>query len=338
MSAAEPFDVSDITAHVSIGAPITREQMLAEQRAAAAEPAAPLPDEPNPYVYDDAVVNEARYMAVSVVGPGMRKQHDGGLTLIKLRAAYASVEEAMEQAPKLPPDGADTLLMEMYHFSILPCDDRVLAMTADERDGLMNECLKSYNAMRVDSRTTFDTRKGKMRADMERQEGLRKQFNEGMVDASELDSACVCPEPVVDAPQAAPAPQGAFLPSDASSTVYTHCVLAIVSMAEVDDAGYDVPEVMRGRSIVKICGAFKQESQAHEHALELRKLLPNRHMDLFVVCTSEWLQCPPDVDLLPEVKYEQDKLTEALGSLHPKQTPSQVMDYMMAVDNPVDAA
>ncbi len=340
MAAPTPLtdaEIRGLQCEYSVGAPMTRAQMLAERAADAQAQAQPrhdggltLPDEEHPHLFDDRPVDHNAFAVVSVARPG---QHPGDGVLLKIRAVHDSVEAAAAAAKALPTERCDTCIYELYKFCVLPYSAALCEMGAAERDAAMNRALELYKRRRIESDVDFARRKQVMLDDMQQQEATKAKIRAGEAPEDTLDSSCALPAEVV-AQKAAADPDACRpkLRSDEPTSSHRFAVLAIVDMADVDG----VDEAVRGSVFVKINGVFRSQDDATAHAEKLRKEFRYRHIDIYVAHLFEWLACPPDSALLEHVVYGQNKLNEALGKR--EFTAADALDAMRADDPGVEAA
>lgn len=327
------MDFSDVAAHMEIGMPLTFEEMQRErQTSEQCTPREELSGETNPYVFDDKPVNHNNFAAISVVDDSLSQKHVSSATLLKIRGAFATLDDL--KTAVVPNENCDLFACELYKFSILPCTADIISMDSDTRDGVMNDCLRMYENMRIASADDFDARKRKMMDDIKRQEDIKERVRQGELPESAIESASVCPE---ELPEAAQPDEGAHMLSDAPLSDFKFATVAMISIKEITDADpdgnkYNVPDCMRGKTIFKIAGTFRTQEEASTHAEKLRKQRKYKHIDLYVVHMYEWLFCPPNVELLPCVQYAQDKLTEAIGTLKDEVTASEMMQDMIEAD------
>lgn len=329
--AAQSSDTSaeDLVCSYDIDAPLTYEQMCAERardREAAMAPHASS-DEVNPYVFNDAPVDHCAFALASVARPC---QHDGEQLLLKVRGVFASTEDAMRHAEGCDSEGCTTFVMEMYKFCVMPPSAPLMALAESERDEKLNIALRCY-AEHVSSRHDFNERKAKMMEAIAKLETDKKRVQDGEMEEKDLDSSCICPEPVVDVmPLQDPTMHDRKMRGDEPANSYDHVVLCIADLAGVEG----VPSELAGSVVVKLGAAFRGQEKADGHAQKLRKQLRYRHHDVYVANLYEWLACPPDAALLPNVTYEQKKLTEAIGQRN--FGASEIMEGMLASD-PMEA-
>lgn len=332
MAASSSFDVSELSAHMEVGKPLTFEEMQRERsNDQSLQSLSTTSTERNPYVFEDKPVNHNNFAVLSMLANSMNQRHETEPSLIKIRGAFPTLEDV--RAAQLPTEKCDLFACELYKFCILPCSDEILALGNDKRDELMNKCLMAYESVRVTSVDDFDERKRMMTDDIKRQEEIKKKVRKGELPESAIESESICPEPLQDQ---VPERTGPLMLSDRPLDDFTHAVLAIINIQDITDADkdntYDIPDFMKDKTITKIAGVFRTEDDAHKHAEKLRKIRNYKHIDLFVVAMYEWLHCPPNVELLPNVKYAQDKLTEAIGTLKDEVSPSDVLQSMLESD------
>lgn len=332
MEGSSTFDVSELDAHMEIGKPLTFEEMQKERSNDQNLPTVTSDNkEKNPYVFEDKPVNHNNFAVISVLSDSMQQRHKTESSLIKIRGTFASIDDV--RAAQLPTEKCDLFACELYKFCILPCSKEIIELDSHERDAIMNKCLAAYEKVRLSSSDEFDERKRMMTDDIKRQEDIKEKIRKGQLPESAVESASVCPETLQEQ---VPDQVGPVMISDRPFDEFTHAVLAIVSIQEIIDAdpenAYEIPAVMKNKTITKISGAFRTEDEAHKHAEKIRKHRNYKHIDLFVVSMYEWLSCPPNIEQLPNVKYAQDKLTEAIGNLKEEVSPSEVLQSMIDSD------
>ena len=343
-SSTLPDDLQGLVCNMDVGAPLTQEQMMADRQALLRENKQPTVDaavtEANPYLFEDAAVNHNKFAIVSILSDMLKQKHTDGHQMMKIRGVFATVEAARTALSMLPTENCDLYIYELYKFCPVPCTPQLLEMDAAERDALMNTCLQQYEECRLASQDEFEQRKQTMLDEIKRHEGIKEKVRAGELDENAIESACVVPEPVNEAAPAAAPADLAYMPSDPQLNEFAFAVTAIVDTDEVTAAGFEIPDAMRGVTVLKVAGAFRLEEEAKAHAELLRKKRAYKHIDLSVIRMYEWLPVPPDVDTLPVVKYRQDKLTEAVGQIKSEVTPSEMLQQMqeMNVEESLDIA
>lgn len=318
------MNLQDLDANLEFGAPLTEQEFRALQsgeQSQSTSSLAPETSESNPFVFDDDPVNHNKFAVLSILSNSMNQRHQNDCTVIKIRGAFASMD-AIKRA-KIDNEGCDLFACEMYKFCILPCSADVMALSVEERDEMMNESLRLYEAARLHSNDEFERRKRDMLSDLERQEEIKRKVNEGVLPTEAIESQCIFPEPLAEK-------QGVnstdAMDSDRPVNSFTFAVMAVVDMNDVEST--ELPEVMRGKTIFKLCGAFQKEEEANRHAKRLRKAQRYKHIDVCVAHMYEWLPYPPNIELLPVVHYDQNRLTEAVGALQEEVTPMQALTDM----------
>lgn len=299
-------DIRDLEAKYSIGDAVTFEQMQKiksnEQEFSLQNPFE-RETEKNPYVFEDKPVGFRHYALLNIVGPGMPQQHEGGKTLLKVKATTATAEDGRLLAESLhsKDNTYGIYVNEMFKFVVVPPP----AVDATDPDGMLNEAIKNEYTTMEDRSQAFSDRKTQMLEDIERQNDITRRIAEGELDESERDSACKFPENTNEQKLQEPTVTASMEP-DPFLGRDRYVVLATLKLTR------DGP--LKDHVVLKLCGSFETEELANDRMTTLKKDLKYKLFDVCVCDMSSWLEIPPPYELIENVRYDNTKLTEALGA------------------------
>jgi hypothetical protein len=318
------MSLKDMKAHMEIGAPMTYEEMMKMKSSETVATDNRSTTEKNPYIFEDKPIGTMRYCIVSMLSNALRQKHDNGNNYIKIRATLQTQKEAVECVPQLDSEKCDMYAYELFKFCAVPCGEAFRSLEEEERDSVLNDAMKAYKKHRVESNVVYEQRKQVMLDDMDRQEKDKERIRAGKLKDSELNSASVAPEAVHSSMNGVERIENGDMKSDRPFNEYNHAVIAIVDLKDISN----ISSVLTDSNIIKICGVFKSEKDANEHANDLRQRTKYKHIDLYVCCLYEWLMIPPNQEELETVKYTNDKLNDVLGRKNPKSTPTEIYESM----------
>ena len=295
--------VEDLEAKYSIGDAVTLEEMQAikrNEKEFSLQNPFEHETESNPYLFEDKPVGFRHYALLNIVGPGMPQQHEGGKTMIKVKATTATVDDARLLAEQLHNKDKTygIYVNEMFKFVVVPLP------SMDAMDVALNDAIKQeYEAME-DRRHAFSDRKTQMLEDLERQNDITRRIANGELDRSQSDSASKFPEDMTQKVEE-PAVSASMEP-DPILGRDRYVVVATLKLTK------DGP--LKDHTVLKLCGSFETEELANSHMTTLKKDLKYKLFDVSVCDMFSWLEIPPPYELIEKVHYDNTKLTEALGS------------------------
>lgn len=312
--------MEDLNAHYAIGDAMTFEQMVQtkkeEKEISLYNPFEKL-TEVNPYVFEDKPVGLRRFAVVSLVGEGFPQKHDSGKCMMKVKVSTISQEKATQMCELIQEKEKNFALfvVEMFKFICLP-------PLAQDVDSEMNVAIKLEYAALNDEKEEFNNRKKAMMDEVKRHNEITKKIADGELDASEAQSAPILPE---DMTKIEPSDEV----SDSMEPDGPLCTDKYVVIASIKITKY---EKMKDHLIVKICGTFENEADANSHMKTLKKDTKYKLFDVTVCDMYVWLEMPPPYELIENVVFDSEKLTETLGQR--KQTINiDSSDMQIANDN-----
>lgn len=302
-----PADLNDVNANYSVGNAMTYEQMM-KQRQSETEYELHNPfeekQETNPYVFEDKPIGARRYALLNLVGPGLPQTHEGGKTFIKLKGATTTINQAKTLANALherEEKKYGIYLTELFKFICLPPPPADVSIA--DADVVMNECIKrSYNEY-ITKRDDFNTRKKAMMDDLARQNKITERIAAGELPAEAADSKSLFPETQPDHKEEEDRP-GESMEKDIPTSSEHYVVIATLLSA--------LPWADKG-VIYKLCGVFETEEKAVTHMKDLKRSSKYKLFDVTVAEMYSWLEMPPPYEVIENVHYDSNKLTEALG-------------------------
>ena len=296
--------MEDLSARYAIGDAMTFDQMQ-ESKKGEVEFSVHNPftesKEVNAYVFEDTPVGTRKYVLLNIVGEGFPQQHEKGGLMIKVKVATVTANQAKElsksMAIKDPKYGL--YVVEMFKFICLPSPSEDVTVV----DSLMNTAIQlEYDAME-DQKGEFNRRKSEMMDEVERHNEITKKIAAGELDSSAAESNPKYPEEIVVKENEEDMVES--MEADAPQCADRFVVLATLKISKC--------EKLKGSMILKICGSFETEAMASTHMKALKKSLKYKLFDVCVCDMYSWLQMPPPYELIENVIYDSNKLTEALG-------------------------
>lgn len=251
---------------------------------------------------DDPPVGAQRYALLSMAGPRLRQKHQTG-SFLKVRCVTATRRTAERIGGELAKktNSYDILLVELYKFLCLPPPPP--DMTSERMDSEMVAAIQGAMADLENSKARFQERKTAMLDDMRRQNQIAQRIADNELDPSEMESNCLYPEEMTKG-ENEQGEEGDLDECDAYLGNDKFVVIATIEVNIFDDRGV----------IFKICGAFETEEGANALASGLKKQTRYKPYDIVVAQLGAWLSMPPPADVIDNVVYDCDKLTEVLGT------------------------
>ncbi len=293
--------MEDLNAHYSVGDAMTFEQMVQtkkeEKELSLYNPFENLTDV-NPYVFEDKPVGLRRFAVVSLVGEGFPQKHESKKCMMKVKVSTISQEKATQMCGLIQEKEKNFALfvVEMFKFICLP-------PLAQDVDSEMNDAIKmEYEALN-DEKEEFNNRKKSMMDEVKRHNEITKKIADGELDASQAESAPICPEDMTRV-------ETSNEVSDSMEPDAPLCTDKYVVLATLKITKY---EKMKDHLIVKLCGTFENEADANSHMKTLKKDTKYKLFDVTVCDMYVWLEMPPPYELIENVIFDSDKLTETLG-------------------------
>lgn len=293
--------MEDLNAHYSIGDAMTFEQMVKtkkeEKELSLYNPFEKLTEE-NPYLFEDKPVGIRKFAVTNIVGEGFHQKHENNKCMMKVKVSTMSHEKATQmcEAIRQKDDKFALYVIEMFKFICLP------PLTQDV-DSEMNTAIKMEYLAVDDEKEEFNNRKKTMMDEVKRHNEITKRIADGELDESDAQSAPILPEDMnkVDT-------SNEFSESMEPDTPL--CTDKYVVIATLKITKY---EKMKDHVIVKLCGTFENETDANEHTKTLKKDTKYKLFDVTVCDMYVWLEMPPPYELIENVMFDSEKLTETLG-------------------------
>ena len=294
--------MEDLNAHYSVGDAMTFEQMMQtkkeEKELSLYNPFEKLTDT-NPYVFEDKPVGLRRFAVVNLVGEGFPQKHErSGKCMMKVKVSTISHEKATQMCELIQQKEKNFALyvVEMFKFICLP-------PLVQDVDSEMNTAIKMEYEAVDDEREEFNNRKKVMMDEVKRHNEITKKIADGELDATEAQSAPILPEDMTKIEQSDEV-------SDSMEPDAPLCTDKYVVIASIKITKY---EKMKDHIIVKVCGTFETEADANSHMKTLKKDTKYKLFDVTVCDMYVWLEMPPPYELIENVMFDSEKLTETLG-------------------------
>lgn len=295
-----------LKAHYSIGEAQTWEQMMQtkkeEKELSLYNPFEKLTDA-NPYVFEDKPVGLRRFAVVNLVGKGFPQKHESSeMCMMKVKVSTISHDKATQMCELIQEKEKKFALyvVEMFKFICLP---PLALVNPNQVDSEMNTAIKlEYEAV-DDEKEEFNNRKKTMMDEVKRHNEITKKIADGELDISEAQSAPILPEDMTKIERSDEV-------SDSMEPDAPLCTDKYVVIASIKITKY---EKMKDHIIVKICGTFENETNANEHMKVLKKDTKYKIFDVTVCDMYAWLEMPPPYELIENVIFDSEKLTETLG-------------------------
>jgi hypothetical protein len=292
-----------LTANYSVGDALTWEQMVQtkkEENEMSLYNPFENSTEVNPYVFEDNPVGLRRFAVVSLVGEGFPQKHEShGKCMMKVKVSTISHDKATQMCELIQEKEKQFALfvVEMFKFICLP------PPLAQNVDSEMNDAIKMEYEAVDDEKEEFKNRKKTMMDEVKRHNEITKKIADGDLDASEAQSAPILPE---DMTKIEPSNEV----SDSMEPDAPLCTDKYVVIASIKTTKY---EKMKDHLIVKICGTFENEADANSHMKTLKKDTKYKLFDVTVCDMYVWLEMPPPYELIENVMFDSEKLTETIG-------------------------
>jgi hypothetical protein len=140
---------------------------------------------------------------------------------------------------------------------------------------------------------------------LERHNEISKKIANGELEEKDSESAPLFPEEVKERENTEISEISESMEPDVQLCSDKYVVLATLKITK--------DEKMKDSVILKICGTFDDESKANSHMKELKKDMKYKIFDVSVCDMYAWLELPPPYELIENVYFDSEKLTEALG-------------------------
>ena len=293
--------MEDLNAHYSVGEPMSYEQMVQmknkEKEINLYNPFKNLNDT-NSYVFEDRPIGLRRFAVVSLVGEGFPQKHESKNCMMKIKTSTISYDKAMQMCELIQQKEQNFALfvVEMFKFICLP-------PLVHDVDSEMNTAIKMEYEAVDDDKEEFNNRKKVMMDEVKRHNEITKKIADGELDASEAQSAPILPEDMTNI-------ETSNEISDSMEPDTPLCTDKYVVIASMKITKY---EKMKDHLLVKICGTFENEADANSHMKTLKKDTKYKLFDVTVCDMYVWLEMPPPYELIENVMFDSEKLTEALG-------------------------
>lgn len=293
--------MEDLSAHYSIGDAMTFEEMgqikKEEKEVSLYNPFEGLTDK-NPYVFEDKPVGIRRFAIINIVGEAFEQKHEGKKCMMKVKVSTISQEKANQLCKVIEEKDKQYALyvIEMFKCICLP------PLTGDV-DSEMNTAIKMEYVAVDDEREEFNTRKQTMLDEVKRHNEITEKIANGELEASEAQSAPILPEDLKKIETSSEV-------SDSMEPDSPLCTDKYVVIATLKVTKY---EKMKDNIIIKLCGTFENETDANSHMRTLKKDSKYKLFDVTVCNMYVWLEIPPPYELIENVIFDSEKLTETLG-------------------------
>lgn len=295
--------MDDLNAHYSVGDAMTFEQMVQVKREDT-EISLYNPfknsTEKNPYVFEDKPVGLRKFAVVNIVGETFHQKHDEKKCMMKVKVSTISYDKAQKMCELIKEKDKQYALyiLEMFKFVCLPSPD-----SADV-DSEMNTAIEMEYLAVDDEKEEYNERKKIMLNEVKRHNEIASKIANGEIDASLAESAPIFPETMVEK-----SPDSEV--SDSMEPDAPLCNDRYVVIATLKIKKY---EKMKDMIILKLCGTFELQDDANSHMKNLKKDTKYKLFDVTVCDMYVWLEIPPPYDLIENVIFDSQKLTETLGA------------------------
>ena len=170
-------------------------------------------------------------------------------------------------------------------------------------DSEMNTAIKMEYVAVDDEKEEFKNRKKIMMDEVKRHNEITKKIANGELDESEAQSAPILPEDMTKLETSNEVSDS--MEPDAPLCSDKYLVLATLKITKYEN--------MKDHLIVKLCGTFENEADANSHMKALKKDTKYKLFDVTVCDMYAWLEMPPPYELIENVMFDSEKLTETLG-------------------------
>lgn len=298
-------NTEDLEAKYSIGEPMTFDEMVKlrknDQEFTVHNPFE-TSQENNPYVFEDKPVGIRRYVIANFVGDGFQQKHKHNKCMMKIKTSTVTSNQAINMCDSIKQKDPKYALyvLEMFKFICIPqpnynCDV----------DSEMNEAIRMEYSSIQDNRNDFVKRKQTMLNEVERHNDIKRKVARGEIDESQIESNPICPETMNK-------------PDDTENTFTEEmepdaplCNDKFVVIASLQISKY---EKLKNSLIIKICGTFDNESDATSHMKKIKKNTKYTLFDVSVCDMYAWLEMPPPYELIENVMFDSEKLTQSIGT------------------------
>ena len=293
--------MEDVDAHYTVGDAMTFEQMVQtkkeEKELSLYNPFEHLTEE-NPYVFEDKPVGLRKFAVINIVGEGFQQKHDDKKCMLKVKVSTISNEKANKMCEVIQEKENKFALyvIEMFKFICLP------PLTQDV-DSEMNTAIEMEYVAVDDEKEEFKNRKKTMMDEVKRHNEITKRIADGELDESEAQSAPILPEDLKKTETSSEVSES--MEPDAPLCTDKYVVIATLKITKY--------EKMKDHLIVKLCGTFENETDADSHMKTLKKDTKYKLFDVTVCDMYAWLEMPPPYELIENVMFDSERLTETLG-------------------------
>lgn len=292
-----------LSAHYSVGDAVTFDEMVQqkkeEKEISLYNPFENLKEE-NPYVFEDTPIGLRKFAVVNIVGEYFQQKHDRKKCMIKVKVSTISHEKAKQLCEVIEKRDKKYALyvIEMFKFICLP------PLTRDDVDSEMNTAIKMEYTAVNDEREGFNNRKQTMLDELKRHNEITKKIAEGELDASQAQSAPILPE-CMKKDETSTEEVSDCMEPDVPLCTDRYAVIATLKITKY--------EKMKDHIIMKLCGTFENEADANSHMKTLKKDTKYKLFDVTVCDMCVWLEMPPPYELIENVIFDSNKLTETVG-------------------------
>jgi hypothetical protein len=297
--------------HYSIGDAMTYEEMVKSKKGEKrCELYNPFENslEKNPYLFEDTPVGVRRFAVLNIVGKKFEQKHEKCDCMIKVKVSTVSCEQAYRISESIQEkEGKYALyVVEMFKFVCLPPPVAGEEEGGDfEIDDIINNSIRMEYLLLDDLSNEFSERKNAMMSELERHNEISKKIANGELEEKDSESAPLFPEEVKERENTEISEISESMEPDVQLCSDKYVVLATLKITK--------DEKMKDSVILKICGTFDDESKANSHMKELKKDMKYKIFDVSVCDMYAWLELPPPYELIENVYFDSEKLTEALG-------------------------
>lgn len=295
--------MEDLNAHYSIGDAMTFEEMAdvkrGEKELSLYNPFENSLEE-NPYLFEDEPVGLRRFVVANIVGEKFPQKHKDKKCMMKIKVSTVSSEKATQMCALIQEKQTTfgLYVLEMFKFVCLPpleCD----------ADSEMNTAISMEYSSVDDNHNEFVKRRECMKNEVKRHNEIKNRVAAGELDESQVESAPVRPEEVKTTNRETIDSMDDSMEPDIPLCNDKYAVLATLTITKY--------EKMKDHIILKICGTFETVEDATSQMKNLKKDTKYKLFDVTVCDMYAWLQMPPPYELIENVMYDSEKLTETLG-------------------------
>jgi len=254
--------------------------------------------EENPYVFEDTPVGIRRFAIINIVGETFHQKHSDRKCMIKVKVSTITHDKATQMSGSIQQKDNKYALyvVEMFKFICLP-------PLVENVDSELNTAIKMEYSAVNDGRKDYNQRKSTMLNEVKRHNEITRKIAEGELDTSEAESAPILPENMEKEESSTEISES--MEPDASLCTDKYVVIATLKITKY--------EKMKDHIILKFCGTFENEENANDHMKTLKKDTKYKLFDVTVCDMCVWLEMPPPYELIENVMFDSNKLTETLG-------------------------